>query len=38
LIHFRRKRALLKYVPGGTSRLLQGETLAPWLECRELCF
>lgn len=38
LIHFRRKRALLKYVPGGTSRLLQGETLAPWLGYRELCF
>ena len=24
LIHFRRKKALLKYVPEGTSRLLQG--------------
>ena len=35
-IHYRRRKVILKYIPEGTSRLLQGEPLPPLLHPPQL--
>ena len=36
LIVYRRRKVLIKYIPNGTSRLLQGITTSPYMKARAL--